>query len=144
MEVCAVVVAATVDVDEREGVGGRLATSGMGRAHPSLLQISTIMESHSPCTRESTKSSCQTTPPNVTPAKNAILRDMRRRFGEGVREWLVHLEEVVELVRLTHELPVDQDLRHLRVGVPHLLCKHSEHVVIRPTECSATRAANSR
>jgi hypothetical protein len=47
-EVCAVVAVATVDVDERDGVGGRLVTSGMGRAHPSLLQISTIMESHSP------------------------------------------------------------------------------------------------
>ncbi len=44
-----------VALDEAgRGVGGGVM-SGMGRVQPSLLQISTMMESHSPCTRRSTK-----------------------------------------------------------------------------------------
>ena len=37
------------------GVGGGGVMSGMGRVQPSLLQISTMMESHSPCARRSKK-----------------------------------------------------------------------------------------
>lgn len=86
------------------GVGGGVMR-GMGRVQPSLLQISTMMESHSPCTRQS-----------IDETKHAVAVQVGR-VVDG------YLEEVVELVGFAHELSVDQDLWYFRVGIAHFLCR---------------------
>lgn len=105
-------VTVVLDEAERSGVGGAVM-SGMGRVQPSLLQISTMMESHSPYKDDEE-------------TKHAVAVRVRRVVDR-------YLEEVVELVGFAHELSVDQDLWYFRVGIAHFLCRAvHEHTRISP------------
>lgn len=109
-----------LDEAGRSGVGGAVM-SGMGRVQPSLLQISTMMESHSPYKDDEE-------------TKNAVAVRVRRVVDR-------YLEEVVELVGFAHELSVDQDLWYFRVGIAHFLCRAAphEHTRISPfSYCAAS------